>query len=32
VLPGTPWYIVAGAVSGSAIAAWRDVRRGTAPA
>lgn len=30
-VPGT-WYIVAGALAGSAIAAWRDVRDGNAPA
>jgi predicted branched-subunit amino acid permease len=32
LLPGTPWYIVAGAITGSALAAWRDIRNGTAPA
>ena len=32
LVPGTPWYIVAGALAGSAIAAWRDVRGGNVTA
>jgi predicted branched-subunit amino acid permease len=30
LLPGTNWYIVAGAVAGSAAGVWRDRRRGHA--
>ena len=32
LVPGQPWYIVAGALAGSIVAAMRDVRRAQAPA